>query len=155
MKIKYFFPILVALIMGFILGYYIYEKYDNKNKIQTVFNNSNELYFIQLGVYKNKDNMENKMKSLSYYIYSKEDDLYHAFGCITHDKNNLTKIKGYYNSIKYNIYEKKYQVDNDGFLTVLDQYDELLKQTNDDKTIEAICSQVLSKYEEMVVDNEN
>ena len=49
----------------------------------------------------------------------------------------------------YVIYIKEKYVNNPGFNDVLGQYELLLKETNDIDAIMTICSQIVSKYEEL------
>ena len=63
----------------------------------------------------------------------------------------MNKIKGYYKEKGYNTYVKEISISNDNFITVLEQYDILLSESSDLQVIETICSQVLNKYEELVL----
>lgn len=116
---------------------------------------SKTLYFLQQGVYSNKESMESNLKQFNYYIYSEKDNLYYAYLAITGDKDNLEKIKGYFGNLGYDLYVKEYTVESQSFIEILNQYEELLKQTSDEKTIASICGQVLSKYEELVLNAQN
>ena len=62
---------------------------------------------------------------------------------------------GYFKNLGYDLYVKEFTVENTNFIEVLNQYEELLKQTNDEKTIASICGQILSKYEELVLNAQN
>jgi len=140
---KNIFPILLCLLIGFFMGNYIIKQY--KSKTNMVSLTGDNLYFLSIGSYKTKDEMKNKLSNVSYYIYRKEDNIYYSYIAITKDLENLKKLKDYYKEKGYVISEKKIFVSNIAFLTVLEQYDMLLKSNNN---IEAIESQVLSKYEE-------
>ena len=63
-------------------------------------------------------------------------------------------LKGYFANLGYNIYVKEIEINNSSFMEVLVQYEEMLRNTDDEKTIRAIISQVLSKYEELVISDE-
>ena len=52
-----------------------------------------------------------------------------------------------------NIYMKRVNIDNSEFVTLLDQYDNLIKETDDKTTIFNAQKQVLSKYEELILQN--
>ena len=67
-------------------------------------------------------------------------------------KKNAEKIKEFYKEKGYDTYIKEKITDNESFLTILGQYDELLSQTDEGDTISIICNQVLAKYEELVND---
>lgn len=140
---KNMFPILLCLMIGFLMGNFIFNQYKKKTNVVSL--TGENLYFLSIGSYKTKEEMKKELSNFTYYIYRKENDSYYAYIGITKDLDNLKKLKGFYKNKGYIISEKKIFVSNIAFLTVLEQYDMLLK-SNDN--IEAIESQVLSKYEE-------
>lgn len=148
---KYIVPILSALLVGFFLAKFMIDQYDKKQSLKTVFNNSETLYFIQQGVYSTKESMEKSMNDFAYYIYTIENDKYYTFIGITKLKENSDKLKGFYEKLGYVSFIKEINVDSSAFIEVLEQYDKLLQTTDDSNTIKAICSQVLGKYEELVL----
>ena len=148
-KIVYF---LIAVIIGITIGKYVYDSY-GKEKIKDVFKYKNEnVYMLQYGVYSTEENMINNTKHLKNYFYFKDNDGYHAIIGITKNENLKEKI---INSceINENIYMKKVNIDNNEFITLLDQYDNLIKDTDDKVTIFNAQKQVLSKYEELILQN--
>ena len=144
---KYVFPILFALMIGFLLAYIVLKQYQNVLPLPT-FANSQKLYFLQQGVYSSKESMEKNTSGLEHYIYSLENNQYYVYVGITKVKENAEKLKGYFTSNGYSIYIKELSVQNQKFLAILDQYDALLQETQDTKMYATICGQVLSKYEE-------
>jgi len=148
---KYIFPIISALLVGFLLAKFMIDQYDKKEKLKMVFNFSENIYFIQQGVYSTKESMEKNLTDFAYYIYNVENEKYYVYVGITKSKENSEKLKDFYNSLGYITYIKEISVDSDAFISVLEQYDNLLTETDDEKTIKAICSQVLSKYEELIL----
>lgn len=48
---------------------------------------------------------------------------------------------------------KRVNIDNSEFITLLDQYDNLIKDADDKTTIFNAQKQVLSKYEELILQN--
>lgn len=153
---KYFISIILALITGLIIGRFVLNQYEFEGKIVSTISKSVNAYFIQQGVYSSKEKMEENTKSFPYYIYSVEDGKYYVYIGITFLEENMNKIKGYYEDLGYITYVKELPVDNDDFITVLNQYDSLLKASEDKEVIGTVCSQVLNKYEELVLsDNKN
>lgn len=148
---KYIFPILSALIVGFLMAKFMIDQYDKKEKITTVFNNSETLYFIQQGVYSTKESMEQNLTDFNYYIYSINENKYYAYVGISSNQKNSEKLKGFFDKQGYITYIKELNVSNKAFVEVLKEYDKLLEETDDENTIKAICSQVLSKYEELIL----
>lgn len=146
---KYFFPISVSLILGIGMAYFIIKQYEEMPAL-AVSSDAETLYYIQRGVYSDLDNMKNNMKEFSHYIYNVEDNQYYAYIGVTTNKDNALKIQNYYKSIGYETFLKDKITDNEDFINVLRQYDELLAKTNDNESIKTICNQVLAKYEELV-----
>ena len=147
---KVIIPILLCIFIGFLLSKFMLNQYENKQNITPVFNNSENLYFIQYGVYSNEESMKNNTKNLNYYIYNLDNDLYYVFIGITASDENSEKLKGYFKTLGYDTYIKEYSVSNKDFLEMIDYYDLLLKQTSDNDIIKSVCRQVLEKYEENI-----
>lgn len=148
-KIVYF---IIAVITGITIGKYVYDSY-NKTETKDVFKYKNEnVYMLQYGVYSSEENMINNTKNLKNYFYFKDNDGYHAIIGITKNENLKEKIVDSY-KITENIYMKRVNIDNSEFITLLDQYDNLIKDTDDKATIFNAQKQVLSKYEELILQN--
>ena len=152
---KYIVPIISALLVGFLLAKFTIDQYDKKESLKTVFNNAETLYFIQQGVYSSKESMESNMTDFAYYIYNLDGDKYYTYIGITKNAENCEKLKGFFEKMGYITYIKEFDVNDEAFIEVLNQYDNLLQQTSDENTIKAICSQVLSKYEELILNERN
>ena len=152
---KYVLPILMALIIGLILGRFVLNQYEFEGKIVPVGSKSKNAFFIQQGVYSSEESMKENLSDFPYYIYSIKDDRYYVYIGITFLTENLDKIKGYYEKKGYITYVKALTINNEDFITVLEQYDSLLQSSDEEEVINTICSQVLSKYEELVLQNDN
>lgn len=148
---KNIIPILLALFIGFFYGRFLLNQYGEKETLSSVFHPTKTVYFLQAGAFTSKENMEESFKDYSYYIYSEKEGVYYVYLGITAKPENLQKLKGYFKDIGYDIYGKEFSLSKDGFLEILSQYDALLQGTEDSKTMEAICNQVLAKYEELVL----
>ena len=139
------------------MGNIMFNQYSNKNEdiAPASLETSKTLYFLQQGVYSNKENMEKNLESFNYYIYSEKDNLYYVYVAITGNEDNLEKIQGYFSNLGYDLYVKEFTVENASFIEVLNQYEGLLKETSDEQAIKTICSQILTKYEELVLNGQN
>ena len=150
---KYIMPIFLALLTGLLLGRFVLNQYEFEGKIVSVAAKGRQAYFIASGIYNSKDEMEEKNKLFPYYIYNLKDDQYHVYIGITFSNKNSDKIKGYYKDLGYDTSIEEININNNNFITVLEQYDNLLENSNEDEVIGTICSQVLNKYEELVLDD--
>ncbi|MBR3363224.1 MAG: hypothetical protein IKG40_04840 [Bacilli bacterium] len=146
---KYSMPILLSLIIGVLMAYFVINQYKSYEGI-TVSKFASKLYFIQIGAYSEKSNMFDDMSKFSSYIYSTEDNMFYSYIGVSSSRENALKIQEYYKKIGYETIIKEKIVDNNEFNEILSQYDEILSKTSDDESIKVICSQVLSKYEEYV-----
>lgn len=155
MKYKGIYSLILCIIIGGLMSKYILDQYDNKKLVQKSSNDKEIVYFLKQGSYSTKEEMENNMNNISYYIYSIEAEKYNTYVGMTSKKENIEKLKKHFNNIGYSIEAKEIEVTDKQFLETLQQYDLMLENTEDTNTISAICSQVLAKYEELVINDEN
>ncbi|MBQ2947227.1 MAG: hypothetical protein IJE04_05255 [Bacilli bacterium] len=147
---KYLLTFIIALIIGFFLSNFFLKQYDAYEGIK-VANKGDTLYFIQYGVFSTLESLEENTISLQNYVYSKQDNLYYVYVGITELKENAEKIVNYYKNIGNETIIKEYGITNKNFLGLLENYDTVLKNTNDETAISSIINQVLVKYEEVVI----
>lgn len=147
---KYLFTFIIALVIGFFLSNFFINQYDDFNGIK-VSNNSTELYFIQYGVFSSLESMEDNTISLQNYVYNTVDNLYYVYIGITKTKENSEKIMNYYKTLGYETIIKKYIISNNEFINLIDNYDNVLKETTDNTALAAIINEGLIKYEEVVI----
>ena len=146
---KYFFPVITSLTIGCFMAFLLISSNDNKESI-AVSKSAETIYYIQRGVYSSKESMEDNMADFEHYIYNTEGGKHYTYVGITKNKDNANKIKEYYKELGFDTYIKEKVTDNEKFLIVLGQYDDILSKTKDSGTINVICNQVLSQYEELV-----
>lgn len=147
---KYMVTFLSSLIIGFFLAHFFIKQYSDYNGIK-VSGIGDELFFVQYGVFSSMESMEENTISLQNYVYNIDDNLYYVYVGITKDENNASKIVEYYKGLGYDTIIKKFDVVNKEFVKLLDNYDEVLKNTNDQTATLSVINQVLMKYEEVVI----
>ncbi len=145
---NYLFPILTGIIISLIFGKYLMDEYGKGTTL--AIQQTEKLYFVQQGVYSSLTSLEENTTSLEFYSYTILDDKYYCFVGITKNKANLEKITKYYKDKGIEVYAKETSVGNKTFLNVLEQYDNLLSQTDETEMIKTIEKQVLAKYEELI-----
>ena len=123
------------------------------NKVNSVYayDNKNTIYLLQLGVYNSLDTMNSDTKDINNKLVIKDKKNYYVYVGISKDKNNLKKISKIYNRLGYNLYLKEEYINNDFFLTNIEQFDILLKNAKTEDEINSINSVILSSYEENIL----
>lgn len=149
---KYFWSIFFSLLIGIYLGKFMLNQYDDFNVFPVSYG-YDTLYFLEQGIYNDIDSMRDSMSSFSYYIYEVRDDGYHSYVGITKSRQNASKIKEYYDNKGYDIYIRENNINSSSFVSVVSQYDLLLNDASGD-AIDDICNQVLSSYEELVINED-
>jgi len=144
------YPIISAIIIGLCLAKFMFNQYDYDSKLTTVFNNGTSVYFLQQGVYSTKETMEQNCASFPHYIYTLDNEKYYVYVAITKSNENLEKLKGYYYNLGYSMYVKELNISNQDFINILEQYDILLSKSTENSVIEAVVTQTLLKYEELI-----
>ena len=153
MKRLTFIPyIVVAIVFGYFFGNVFFSDY--KENSLTAFSEGEKLYFIQLGVYENINDISNYLNNVDDYLILKEDDSYHVYSGITSNKNIANKIKDFYKDAGNNIYIKEKYVNNYDFISILNEYEKITEITNNIEDLMKIEKIIISNYEEMVLDDE-
>lgn len=147
---KYLLTFLIALIIGFFLSSFFLIQYEEFEGIK-VSGTGENLYFVQYGVFSSLENLEENTISLQNYVYNKQDNLYYVYVGITNLEENAKKIVNYYKNLGYDATIKEFGMTNKEFVELLINYDEILKNTDDETAIASIINQVLIKYEEVVI----
>ena len=141
--------IFICLILGLCLSKIMYDSYNSKETIKASLNQE-KIYLIQIGKFKNKKKMKEKLENINNYIYEKHNDLYYPYVGIT--QSNVQKLKSFFKKQGYDVYLKQINCNNLEFLNTLNNYDKLLENAKDEKTILEIENQTINNYKEIVVD---
>lgn len=147
---QYVFTFVVALVIGFFLCNFFIKQYEDYNGIKVV-NNGYELYFIEYGIYDTINDMEKNTINLENYIYSLKDNKYYVYIGITELKENADKIVKHYKQKGYETSVKKFGITNKDYMNIIKNYDNLIREIDDETTLSSLISQMLTKYEEVVI----
>ena len=142
-------PIIFAIAIGLILGKVLFSQYEKK--LNPVFEEKEKIYVLQQGVYSSLENVEKYTTHLDYYIVDKDNDYYRVYVAITHNKDNVEKLKKHYKSKGNDIYVRELEINSLEFFELIKQYDLLLENSSEGNEIEQIEKQVISKYEELII----
>ncbi len=144
---KYLLTIIVSLLVGFLLSFYMLKEYESVNIIP-VFNVKETAYLVQQGVYSSMESMQENTSHLTDYIYSVIDNMYYVYIGISLESDNVNKIQEYYKNKDIKTIIKTTTISDNDLINSLRQYDMVLKETNAEETIKEIIKQTLSKYKE-------
>lgn len=146
---RFIFSLIIAIVSGALLGHTLFEKF--KEEEQTVFNDMSPIYFLREGVY---DNLEYALANANKFdtkIIVKEKAKYYLYLAISKSEDNLVSIKKIYND-KNLVVETK-NINNESFLTALEQMENLFKKASSDEEKLTIEKVILANYEELVLKN--
>lgn len=149
---SFFITMLVAILIGAVLGNFLFEQY--KLESENVIKEVNSTYFLMEGSYSTESQANNAVSNnnIKTYLIVKEDANYIVYLAITKDNNNLDKLKKLYNDLGINCSIKKMSVENEEFLAMLEQMDILLNKTSSNDEILAINEVILANYQEFVLE---
>ena len=144
---KYLTTIIISILVGFLLSYYMLKEYESVNIIP-VFNVKETAYLVQQGVYSSMESMQENTSSLTDYIYSVIDNMYYVYIGISLESDNVSKIQDYYKNKGINTIIKTTTISDNELIDSLRQYDMLLQGTEEEEAIKEVIKQTLSKYKE-------
>lgn len=148
---KTFLIILMALVSGSMLGKLTLDRYE---KTEEVVSYETNLYMLKINTYNNISEMNDKITNFDRYIYIEENDKVTAYVAISTSLKNIKKIQSIYNKKNINLTIDEVLINNDEFIQNLNEYEKLLDLAEDEKSLLMIQNQILSCYEQMVVNNE-
>ena len=149
---KTFIWIFIALLSGSFLGKLTFDKYKKVDTIN-VINNTN-VYALRYGKYANLDEMQDDVSKVDRYIYIESKEDISAYVALALTRDSINKIKKVYKDKNINLTVSKINIENEEFIGNLNEYEKLLKATDDSKSLLIIENQILSCYMSLVVDNE-
>lgn len=147
MNKKIILSVVFTMLLGIATAKVVYSKTISSDDKKS----NNTVYFLQLGVYTNKNSMQLDTKSIENKIVIQENDKYYVYVGISKSKKNLEKISKLYKNDGYSLYIKEMSVLNNEFLVNLEQFDKLIESAKTNEEINTINMVILSSYEEMVI----
>ena len=142
--------VLLALISGALLGKFTFDRYENVDT-KNVISYDNNVFMLKYGTYNSIDEMSSMVTSVDRYIYIQNDNKVTAYVGIAKTKENINKIKNIYANKNINLEIVKEKIDNEEFIQNLNEYEKLLSASLDEKSLLIIEKQILSCYEELMV----
>lgn len=109
---------ILLIILGYYLGHFIFNE-----RIINKYKNEEKYYFLQEGVYSNKENLQTNLSNLNNKLIDKKDNKYYVYVGITKDLEVAKKIMKIYEDDGYNIYIKEKYLSNEEFYNNVTQFD--------------------------------
>lgn len=131
--------IIIPIILSLCFFLLIYKNYKNK-KVEY-----KEIYILQIGAYKNYDNIINKTKYLDNYLIYEENNLYKIFVGVTLNNNTYNKLESFYKDDS--TFKKVIKINNEEYIDNLKKYDTLINETNDKEVLNTIIKKELRELE--------
>ena len=141
MKINFLIPIVSAILLGYLCANFVISEYVSTAQVA-----EKTVYYLQISASDTEDNINNS--NIKNKIVVKEDKYYTYIG-MTLDKEIANKIKDIYRNYDVDVYIKEKNINNK-FISELEQYDILLKNSNTKEELDNILSSILSSYEEII-----
>jgi hypothetical protein len=147
---KIFITISIILISIFLSNYIINNKDKLLNKLFVDSNDDlNIYYFIQEGVYDDKDILEDNINKTYPYIIDYSNNKFYVYLGITKDLEVVKKLEDIFTNHGISIYLKKKELNSDEFYNNIIQFDLLSRATSDEDELLTIEEVVLANYEEI------
>lgn len=145
---KTFLLSIIFIALGTSLGIFLRSNY--QDNLISAFSEGKIYYFLQEGIYSNKEIMNENTKDLDVKLINEEGGKYYVYLGITRDEQNAKKIKEIYKNRGYQLYIKEINLSNEEFFNNVTQFDLLIKNTDNDEEILTIEEVVLANYEEII-----
>ena len=136
---------IIYIIIGFYIGKFIF-----KDNIINKYKKEERYYFLQEGVYTNKNILQTNLVNLNKKIIDYNNNKYYVYVGITKDLEVAEKIIKIYEKEGYNITILEKGLSSEEFSTNVNQFDLLIKDTKDNNQILTIEEVVLANYEEII-----
>lgn len=148
MKLNIVVPITCAILLGYLCASFIFNQYGVKS---LVFNESENIYFLQCGAYSTKEASEVEINGINERLTVKEGNKYYSYIGMTTEKEVAENIQAMYKKKGIDIYIKDSYLDNDDFVSQIKQYDILLKSSNNLNEVNSVLKTVLATYDEIIL----
>ena len=124
--------ILLGSLIGYLFGSILFHNYKGIDYV----NEDGNIYYLQYGVYTNKESaIENTKKLNNNYILKEMDDKYYVYLGVTENYDLALKLQNYYKDKNIYTYIRSDYVENSETLDKLKEYDNRIKDTNEEEII--------------------
>jgi len=148
MKINIVVPIICAVLLGYLCASFIFNQYGVNS---FVFNDDGNVYLLQCGAYTTKEASEKEIEGIAEKITVKEGEKYYSYIGMTADSEIAKSIQNMYKEKGIDIYVKSSYLENDDFISQLNQYDVLLEASKNIEEVNSVLKTVLATFDEFIL----
>ncbi len=145
--------IIIAVLSGAFLAKLTFDAYENVD-VKHVISYDTSVYTLKYGTYDSVDDMINSISDFERYIYIESDDEINVYIGVAKTEDSIKKIKDIYDSKNIDSTIETINIDNDEFIQNLNEYEKLLEVTDDENSLLIIENQILSCYEDLMVNDD-
>ena len=139
---------LSGLLIGTVFALVMFKNV--KTNVEAAIKETKTATVFQVGVFSIYDNALKEKNKYDYAYAYKDNDIYRVILAIYQDEEIISNLKKYYQNKNINIYLKEIIV-SDKFYEELKKFEDILKETNDEKNYVIANKNILKKFEELYV----
>jgi|GEM_PF-1988130 len=141
---KKLIPIVSGLLVGILLGVFFLSDIDSN--VSSVFKTSINATAFQIGVYTDSEKVMAVSKNYSSGVVVKEDEIYRVYIALLTDPELVISMKQYFDTQGIDVYLKQITITNSSFITNLENYEKVLKETENKELYDSVNNQILKEY---------
>lgn len=143
MKKNIIIVIILGSLIGFLFGNLLFKNYEG---IEYMDEDGN-IYYVQYGVYTSNEAALNNASKLNNYKIIELDDKYYVYLGVTTDYDLAVKIQNMYKEKDIYTYIRSDYVSNSETLELLKQFDDKLKDKENEEEIESVMQEIFENQE--------
>lgn len=148
MKMNIVVPIICAVLLGYLCASFIFNQYGVNS---LVFHDNGNIYYLQCGAFTTQEESKKNIKGIEEKITVKEGEKYYSYIGMTTNSEIAKNIQKMYQERGIDIYIKNGYIENDDFISQLNQYDVLLEASKNIEEVNSVLKTVLATFDEIIL----
>lgn len=148
MKMNIVVPIICAVLLGYLCASFIFNQYGVNS---LVFHDNGNIYYLQCGAFTTQEESKKNIKGIEEKITVKEGEKYYSYIGMTTNTEIAKNIQKMYQERGIDIYIKNGYIENDDFISQLNQYDVLLEASKNIEEVNSVLKTVLATFDEIIL----
>lgn len=141
-------PIICAVLLGYLCASFIFNQYGVNS---LVFHDNGNIYYLQCGAFTTQEASKKNIKGIEEKITVKEGEKYYSYIGMTTNSEIAKNIQKMYQERGIDIYIKNGYIENDDFISQLNQYDVLLEASKNIEEVNSVLKTVLATFDEIIL----